>query len=146
MIFEQFTYPFTKVTNIDPKISDRAVKTLIIESPTPLTERRVYKHIGIEHPQSPILCEIVDREVSENEYSLNDILKNYLVATINPPTGGAPEDKNKERDRKFYIADKDIFEVKLDTKDDNFIRIWFLNEKELENRYLIINVGYEIAN
>lgn len=146
MIFEQFTYPFTKVKNVDPKISDITMKTLIIESPTPLTERRVYKHIGIEHPQSPILCEIVDREVNEKKYSLNYILDNYLVAMINPPTGSSTEDVNKRRDRKFYIADKDIFEVKLDTKDDNFIRIWFPNEKELENKYLIINVGYEIAN
>ena len=130
MIFDQFTYPFALVKNNE----------LIIKAPEkegiPI-EKRVYKHIGIEHPQSPILCEIIDRK---------EELNNYEVIMINPHTGTNPEDIQKNRDRKFNITEKDIFEVKLNTTDDNLIRLKFTNSKELENKYLIINVGYEIAD
>ena len=122
MIFDQFTYPFTSIKNNE----------LIIKAPekegVPI-EKRVYKHIGIEHPQSPILCEIIDRK---------EELDNYKVVMIN--------DEQKNRDRTFNITEKDIFEVKLNTTDDNLIRLKFTNSKELENKYLIINVGYEIAD
>lgn len=120
MIFQQYRYPFPNKNGI-----------FTIEKPENATGRRLYRQIGIEHPHSIPIFKL-------NEYNLIDDSPKKIVY-IQPST--TPEDEDK---RYFYILEKDIYEVALHGEVET-IKIKLFDE-ESNNRYLIINVAYEIAD
>lgn len=131
MFFEQFKYPFSEAV-FDSNFYN--MYKLTFQRTDQTQNNRIYKHVGIERPHAIPLSEL-----DSSGENIKGVYNWPIIVAINPPE----DPGKKQEEHKFYIIEQEKFEVKLDN--DSAIKV-YLPESELNNKYLIINAGYEIAN
>lgn len=143
MKLEQFTYPFSQAIWESPNINGYGYSMfkLTFQKKDDDQNKRVYKHLGIERPHAIPLSELEPSLIEVDNKTIEGVINWPIIVMIDPEEGA--NNALKREQQRFYITDQEKFEVRLNNGEA--VRV-YLSPQEKENKYLIINASYEIAN
>lgn len=128
MKLEQLTYPFPVDSNGE----------FVFQRSTDDINKRAYKHLGIERPHTVPLTEISERWIDNEGLKLESLDWPIIVEINSFELGNAAYQEHR-----FYISEQEKFEIKINNGEAIRIK---LSPQEQQNKYLVINASYEIAN